>query len=389
VVGNVDGCLEAGETVELTFTLGNSGSGDAEGATVYLSTTDPYAMVLQDESYVSNIGSEGQAELPTPFVLQVSPACPVFHQIDLDLDIELDSGRQSYGSASVATGGLIDDDMESGEGPWTHEVINDGYVDEWHMETYRNHTGGGTYSWKNGGAGSGVYADYSNGALMTPALCLGPDATLTFWHYMDAEIYGGNPPYTWDGGIVELSTDGGFSWTQITPSGGYPHLIYPNNASPFAADTPCYGGTSGWEQATFDLSAYTGRAIIRFQFGSDGYLGEEGWYIDDVQVTADLASVKIDPGDMEPVPLQFALRIAGGNPVSGQARVSFDVPRTAAVAIEVFDVRGRVVSTLADSVLEPGSYEREWDSSTSSPGVYFVRMKTREFERVHKIISIR
>lgn len=389
VVGNVDGCLEAGETVELTFTLGNSGSGDAEGATVYLSTTDPYAMVLQDESYVSVIDSEGQAELPTPFILQVSPACPVFHEIDLDLDIQLDSGRQSYGSASVATGGLIDDDMESGEGPWTHEVINDGYVDEWHMETYRNHTGGGTYSWKNGGAGSGVYTDYSNGALMTPALCLGPDATLTFWHYMDAEIYAGNPPYTWDGGIVELSTDGGFSWTQITPSGGYPHLIYPNNASPFAAETPCYGGTSGWEQATFDLSAYTGRAIIRFQFGSDGYLGEEGWYIDDVQVTADLASVRIDPGDMEPVPVSFALRIAGGNPVSGQARVSFDVPRAAHVAVEVFDVQGRVVSTLADTVFEPGSYEREWDSSNSSPGVYFVRMKTREFDRVHKIISIR
>ncbi len=389
VVGNVDGCLEAGETVELTFTLGNSGSGDAEGAAVYLSTSDPYAAVLQDESYAAMIPSEGQAQLSTPFVLQVFPGCPVFHEIDLVLDILLDSGRQSNGLATVATGGLIVDDMESGEGPWTHEVVSDGYTDEWHLETYRNHTGGGSYSWKNGGAGSEVYADYSNGALMTPALCLGPDATLTFWHYLDAEIYTGNPPYTWDAGIVEISTDGGFAWTQITPAGGYPHLVYPNSASPFDANTPCYGATSGWEQATFDLSGYTGSAIIRFQFGSDGYIGFEGWYIDDVEVTADLASVKIDPGDMEPVPVRFALRIAGRNPVSGLARVSFDVPRTASVAVEVFDVQGRVVGTLADSVFEPGSYEREWDSGSSSPGVYFVRMKTREFEKVHKIISVR
>jgi hypothetical protein len=389
VVGNVDGCLEPGETVELTFTLGNSGSGDAEGATVYLSTSDPYTTVLQDESHATSIASEGQAQLSPPFVVRVSAGCPVFHQIDLDLDIQLDSGRQSYETGSMATGGLISDDMESGAGPWLHEVVNDGYTDEWHMETYRNHTGGGTYSWKNGGAGPAIYADYSNGALITPALCLGPDATLTFWHYMDAEIYSGNPPYTWDGGIVEISTDGGFSWTQITPSGGYPHLIYPNSASPFDADTPAYGQTSGWEQATFDLSAYEGSAIIRFQFGSDGYIGEEGWYIDDVEVTADLASVKVDPGDMKPVPLSFALRIAGANPVNGQAKVSFDVPRTAAVAVEVFDVRGRVVATLADSIFEPGRYDREWDSSKSSPGVYFVRMKTSEFEKVHKIISVR
>ncbi|MGD9140218.1 MAG: C25 family cysteine peptidase [bacterium] len=387
VVGNVDGCLEAGETVELTFTLGNAGSGDAEGATVYLSTSDPYATVLQDESYVANIASEGQAQLVTPFVVQVSPGCPMFHEIDLDLDIQLASGRQAYDTASMTTGGLISDDMESGEGPWTHEVVNDGYVDEWHMETYRNHTGGGTYSWKCGGAGSANYSDYSNGALVTPALCLGPDATLTFWHYMDAETYSGS--YTWDGGIVEISTDGGYSWTLITPNGGYPHLIYPNSASPFDGDTPCWGETSGWEQVTFDLSAYTGSAMIRFQFGSDGYTTEEGWYIDDVEVTADLASVKIDPGDMEPLPVRFALRIAGRNPVSGQARVSFDVPKTAAVAVEVFDVQGRVVNTLANSVLEPGSYEMEWDSSKSSPGVYFVRMKTNEFEKVHKIISVR
>ncbi len=389
VVGNVDGCLEPGETVKLTFTLANGGSGDAEGATVYLSTSDPYSTVLGDESSAAVVPAGGQAQLSPAFVVMVSPACPVFHRIDMVLDVHLASGRQLSLSAGMTTGGLIQDDMESGEGPWTHEVVNDGYTDEWHMETNRNHTAGGAYSWKNGGAGSANYADYSNGALMTPALCLGPDATLTFWHYMDAELYDGNPPYAWDGGIVEISTDGGSSWTLITPNGGYPHLIYPNSASPFDADTPCYGSTSGWEQATFDLSAYTGSAIIRFQFGSDGYTTAEGWYIDDVEVSADLASVRIDPDDMRPAPVSFALRITGGNPVSGKARVKFDVPTATHVAVEVFDVQGRVVGTLADSVFEPGSYEREWDSGKSSPGVYFVRMKAHGFEKVHKVISVR
>lgn len=387
IVGNQDGCLEPGETIDLTIYLSNSGSGDAEGATVYLSTSDAYATVLQDESYAAVVTADGQAQLSPPFRVQVAQACPVYYQIDLDLDIQLDNGRQSYGATGIMTGALIEDDMESGVGPWTHNELIYGYDDEWHMETYRNHTSGGSYSWKCGGTGSADYGDYSNGALMTPALCLGPDATLTFWHYMDAEL--DDPPYAWDGGIVEISTDMGETWTQIFPDGGYPHMIVNNAASPFDANTPCYGATSGWEQATFDLSTYVGSARIRFQFGSDGAVTYEGWYIDDVEVTADVASVEIDPGDMDPVPVRFALRMASGNPVYGQARVSFDVPRTAAVAVEVFDVQGRVVSTLANSVFEPGSYEMEWDSSKSSPGVYFVRMKTREFEKIHKIISIR
>jgi hypothetical protein len=389
VVGNVDGCLEAGETVELIFTIGNSGSGDAEGATVELSSSDPYLVVIDDQSYSANIPADGEAQLSDPFVVKVLPSCPEFHEIDLDLDFVLASGRAASRSASISTGGLIEDDMESGAGPWTHEVVNQGYIDEWHLETYRNHTGGGTYSWKSGGAGSANYSDYSNGALMTPTLCLGPDATLTFWHYMEAEIYDGNPPYTWDGGIVEISTDGGFSWTEITPDGGYPHLIYPNSASPFDGDTPCYGETTGWEQATFDLSAYTGRARIRFQFGSDGYVDEEGWYIDDVEVSADLASVKIDPADMQPVPAVFALRVVGRNPIVGAVKVSFDLPRAADVSVDVFDVRGRAVGSLAGGVMAAGTYEREWDSGSASPGVYFVRMKTRDFEKVQKVISIR
>ena len=387
--GNGDDCIEPGETVELSIVFRNDGTGDGEDVSVFISSSDSYVSITSDSSHASNVPSGGTAVLSPAYVIALTPDCPEFHQIEFDLDIQFASGRQSSAVAGVQAGGSLEDDMESGEGPWTHEVVNNGYVDEWHLETYRNHTGGGTYSWKSGGSGSSGYSDYSNGALMTPALCLGPNAVMTLWHYMDAEVYGGNPPYTWDGGIVEISTDFGEMWTQVVPNGGYPHLIYPNAASPFPGDTPCYGSTSGWQQAQFDLSGYSGQAIIRFQFGSDGYVTEEGWYIDDINVTDDYASVDIDAGDMENVPVSFALRIAGGNPVVSSARVSFDVPRRASVAIDVFDVRGRVVSNLADSVFEPGTYIREWDSSRFSPGVYFVRMRSLDFEKTHKIISIR
>jgi hypothetical protein len=389
IVGNSDGCIEPGETFELYVMFVNHGSGAAEDVSILLSSSDPYVTVTQDSSFVPVIPGGGQGETSPAFVVRVDLACPAFHEIGFDLDLEYASGRQASGATSVMTGGLLTDDMEGGQGPWTHYVVNDTYFDEWHLETYRNHTGGGAHSWKCGGAGSATYTDYSNGALVTPELCLGPDASLSFWHYMDAELYGGGtPPYAWDGGIVEISTDGGYSWTQITPQGGYSHRIYPNDASPFPAETPCYAATAGWEQEVFDLSLYSGAARIRFQFGSDGYVTEEGWYIDDVEVTADLASVRIDPDQLEPVPAAFALRMADKNPVVSGVRVSFDVPSRAPVAIGLFDVTGRSVGTLVDSVLEPGTYSREWDAGRLAAGVYFLRMKAPGFEKVHKMVKM-
>jgi hypothetical protein len=71
-----------------------------------------------------------------------------------------------------------------------------------------------------------------------------------------------------------------------------------NPASPFAPDTPCFSGSHDWKQETFDLSAYTGIANIRFRFGSDGYVTEEGWYIDDVEIRGDVSlAVDLIPDD--------------------------------------------------------------------------------------------
>lgn len=389
VIGNNDGCVEPGEAFEMYVVFANSGTGAAESVSVLLSSGDPYVTLVQDSTFIPMIPAGGQGQTAPALVVRVDLECPVFHEIAFDLDLDYASGRQASDVATVMTGGLLSDDVESGQGPWTHMAVNDGYTDQWHLETYRNHTGGGTSSWKFGGTGSAYYDDYANGALVTPELCLGPDASLSFWHYMDAEIYEGNPPYAWDGGIVEISTNGGSSWTQITSDGGYPYLIYPNEDSPFAPNTPCYAATTGWEQEIFDLSAYPGAARIRFQFGSDGYTTGEGWYIDDVEVTADLASVRIDPEDLVPLPTAFALRLTNGNPMASGVGVSFDVPCRAAVEIELFDVAGRSVATLVNGALDPGTYSRRWSADGLSPGVYFVRMAAPGFEKTHKVVSVK
>jgi hypothetical protein len=385
--GNGDGCIEAGETFELMLTLTNLGSGDGEGVTVFLTESDPYATIENDSAYIALIASGGGGEPLPPFVIELTPDCPEFHRLDLDLDIHFASGRQAGESTAVYIGGSLEEDCESGIAGWTHGSPGDGGVDDWHLEDYRNHTPAGVYSCKFGGEDSLHYSDYGHGRLMTPALCLGSNATLTFWHWIHAELQ--SEDYAWDGAIVEISSDGGDTWSQITPVGGYPYLISPNASFPFDPGTPCFAWTDDWTEVVFDLSAYEGSARIGFSFGSDGYVTREGWYIDDINVTDDFASIDIDDDDLEIMPATFALHGVSPNPVSSRGTVVFDVPQTARVSIGIYDVTGRAVDTLADSVFGPGRYSRTIDyGRTLAPGVYFISMHAADFKATSKVIVL-
>lgn len=387
--GDGNGCIGPGETVEFDLTISNAGTGGADGVALTVTESDPYVDILSGSASVASIAAGSAATASPSCVMSIAPGCPGTHRIDLNVDIDFASGRSAATSASVFVGGSLGDDMEAGQGMWHHEDIVAGFLDQWHLETYRNHTPGGAYSWKFGGPGVEGYTHYSHGGLITPELCLGPNATLTFWHFIQVELESGG--YASDGGIVEISADGGETWNQITPVGGYPHRIYPGTSTPIPPETPCFAWTSAWTEVQFDLSAHEGPARIRFNFGSgEHFTAEEGWYIDDVLITDDMASVRIDDGDMSEVPTAFALSPVSPNPAAHAAEIRFATPRQTAVRIEAFDVSGKLVDVIADSVFEPGRHSVAWRCPESqSPGVYFVRMSAAGFEATRKAVILR
>lgn len=385
--GNADGCVEPGEWFEIALTLANNGSGDGLGASAVLSEADPYVTLEADSAYADSILAGHEVEIGPPYLVAISEDCPEFHRIDLALSVTFSNGRAFLDTISVYVGGSLEDNIETGSPGWTHNDFDDIRADQWHLETYRNHTPGGGQAWKFGGSGSAAYASLGHGALVTPELCLGPSASLSFWHWIHAELNVGR--YAWDGGVVEISTDGGDTWSQIAPSGGYYYKISSSFFSPFAGETPCFAWTGDWTHVTFDLSAFQGRASIRFRFGSDQYYADEGWYIDDVTVSDAYSSVSIPDKDLRPAPTAFGLGAIEPNPVASVFSVSFGVPRSCRISIRIFDVRGRVVATIADSVFQPGSYIRVFDGSALAPGAYFVSMRADAFGATRKMIVIR
>lgn len=113
-------------------------------------------------------------------------------------------------------------------------------------------------------------------------------ATLSFWTWYDIEE-------NWDFGFVQVSTDGGATWKSLSME-GTTSVIDPSGMPTIAANLPGFTGNSGgWVNKTADLSAYAGQPILlQFRYMTDWGTTMAGFFVDDISVTADGASVFFD-----------------------------------------------------------------------------------------------
>jgi hypothetical protein len=110
---------------------------------------------------------------------------------------------------------------------------------------------------------------------------------LEFEHQFASEQSNLYPDSAYDGGIVEISVNGG-TFNYIVPEDNYPKVFrhFSSGTTPVTGPMPglpCYAGElDQWNTNQFDLAAYAGNDVqFRFRFGSDAGTFYEGWYIDD------------------------------------------------------------------------------------------------------------
>jgi len=97
-------------------------------------------------------------------------------------------------------------------------------------------------------------------------------------------------------------------------------------------------------------------------------------------------------GEEQPVAPRLLLRSAP-NPFGGSTSVAFESPLDCDATLRVFDVTGRLVRTLCEEHVEPGSHAVSWrgesdDGRQAAPGVYFLSLEeggARESQRVVKV----
>jgi len=387
--GDGDGVLEPGESAALRIVLDNAGHGAASGLSATLVSLSDTLAVTQPIAGAAVIPPGAAVALEPDYGVAlaahaISPSLvPCALQISGDWDLSLAFGFH------LPVGGFRDD-MESGEGGWTHGVVTPGFIDQWHLSSHRNHTPGGSMSWKFGGPNGTVYADSSDGALTTPPIEVLQFTTLTFWHWIDAEAVIGGQNDAYDGGLVELSLDGG-PWQQVAPDGGYPYQIRASlRPGPFPPGTPVFSGAHNWSQETFSLQTDGGSMRLRFRFGSNGTVRKEGWYIDDLAVTSYTNASAVDA----PPEGRAGLGQASPNPFAPETRIRFSLPDAQTVTLRVLDAQGRVVRTLVDERLPAGEHAAVWDGrdargAPAGSGVYFSRLDTPGRTETRKLALVR
>ncbi len=82
------------------------------------------------------------------------------------------------------------------------------------------------------------------------------------------------------------------------------------------------------------------------------------------------------------------------NPFSSGTSIRFSIAVREHVNVNVYDVAGRLVRTLAREELQPGWHTVEWNGSDDSgekvaAGMYFLRMKSEDFTSVKKAVLLR
>lgn len=210
----------------------------------------------------------------------------------------------SYNIILVVSSYPYSQDFETGAGSYTSAIVG-GSVNDWVLGTpakvQLSAAHSGTNAWVT--KTTGTYSSSQNAAVVSPIFnfsALASDPTLSFWQNFDIS---GDPDF--DSMVLEVSTNGGTVWNRVDSNLGTGGTFNTTNSTGWYnlngtsgpitgpewtnTSTAYTGHAAGWIKSTTLLVGLAGQADVRFRwrFVSDGSDVDEGFAIDDIQVSAD------------------------------------------------------------------------------------------------------
>lgn len=274
---DLDAILDDGETVTLMVTLKNTGTSTLSATTATLSS--PTAELTFPSGNVINFPPMDPYGTSDGFIQIALNGVSGTTAVDINMSINdpglvvpapilaTHSMRVNYDNlpASSATDDVESDitastsDIAAGATGWSRAEVN-----------------ALSHVWIGPDAGS-----VSDVRLVTPTLNVGNGTfSFAFQQMYDLES-------TFDGGVIEVSSDGGTTWVDastigtITPS--YNGLLQTGGNNPLEGRN-AYTGTQAWQAVTVDFgSALANQNVkVRWRIGTDVFVGGSGWSIDDI-----------------------------------------------------------------------------------------------------------
>ncbi len=77
------------------------------------------------------------------------------------------------------------------------------------------------------------------------------------------------------------------------------------------------------------------------------------------------------------------------NPISSSTNISFTIPQSQKVSIQVYDGSGRLVKTISNAVMEAGTHQLTWDATGVAKGIYYLKFNAGSYLETKKLSVIK
>lgn len=194
------------------------------------------------------------------------------------------------------------------------------------------------------------------------------------------------------GGHVSVNRAGStITWSDVTTRTGGNYLLTIAYRLPLGPSTQhlmvngaSYGTvslnqTGGWQTMAVPVVLQAGANTVQLE-------AVGGWvYIDYLEIERNLAVATED----EILPVDFVLATNYPNPFNPTTTIPYTIPEAASVRLDVFDVTGRLVTTLVDTWQAPGTYRINLNATSWASGVYLYRLQAGRYSQTKRLTLLK
>ena len=130
-----------------------------------------------------------------------------------------------------------------------------------------------------------------------------------------------------------------------------------------------------------NLNSYLNEEELYFRLLMTSDLSDEsqGWYVDDINLVLnqDMPPNVNTDSNINNIPNKLTLNPSYPNPFNPNTKISFDLPKSSKVKLQIVDINGRGIANLLSNSLDSGTYNVNWNGTSDSgvnmsSGIFFI-----------------
>lgn len=352
--------FQPGDTGSVRFALESKGQSPVSGS-IRWTTASVWLTLMDSTASVELPAVTGVDTVDLSFVVSPDAIGPVALESVLQISV---AGQVVATQPLVVRVGMplvvLSNDAENGLTGWTA-------TGTWNTTTSHYHSPGHSFT----ESPSGNYpanADYR--LTMTSGIDFTNQSAvaISYWERYVTEA-------DYDYCLVEYSTDGGTTWKSLRRVSG---------------------SNPAWTLRTLNVADATGEGDVRFRFRltSDQSLQYDGWYVDDIAVSAYPREPVVGiPSGARIIRRPF-LAQNYPNPFNPSTTVRYEVPVASRVRLGIYNVLGQRVKTLVEAKKLAGWHDVVWDGTNDADqrvasGIYICRLESSGLTASRKMVFIK